>query len=257
MLPALKEKNHQETARQMQAQLASLLAIQSMQDYLKYLILTTSLNDKKNCVSQSQDSLKDQIQADSAHMMIEENPEIKEMSSKSETNSSVHEKEIQNHSNVKCNDDMSMNYKKSHRLWNLLVKRYSSKKIKTSDTVERIEATEEGETYRNFNGVYIPVLKNQVTRARRGNICPHSNRTHYARGLCASCYHRTGREKKPWNCAHERLYALGLCHKCYLVHNRVTKKEKQHQLNDIPDSNSNGFVVKQEIHPDIQIKQEF
>lgn len=53
--------------------------------------------------------------------------------------------------------------------------------------------------------------------------CGHPWREHYAKGFCGSCYLRYGRTKKPWNCNHDKLYALGLCQKCYTVkYNMVT-----------------------------------
>lgn len=48
-------------------------------------------------------------------------------------------------------------------------------------------------------------------------VCGHSSRDHYAKGLCSSCYMKEGRMKKPWNCPHDKLFALGLCKSCYLT----------------------------------------
>mmetsp|Transcript_14006 Transcript_14006/g.16146 ORF Transcript_14006/g.16146 Transcript_14006/m.16146 type:complete len:104 (+) Transcript_14006:169-480(+) len=101
----------------------------------------------------------------------------------------------------------------------------------------------------------IPVIKNQVSHIRRSNICGHPEREHYARGLCGSCYHRTGRDKKPWNCSHDRLYALGLCHKCYTAKNRQIKREKTQQK-DNHSSECNDMVIATKIEEEILVKQE-
>lgn len=37
--------------------------------------------------------------------------------------------------------------------------------------------------------------------------CGHNDKEHYAKGLCNNCYHRYGRNKKPWLCIHKKLYA--------------------------------------------------
>mmetsp|Transcript_9554 Transcript_9554/g.10758 ORF Transcript_9554/g.10758 Transcript_9554/m.10758 type:complete len:254 (-) Transcript_9554:213-974(-) len=51
-------------------------------------------------------------------------------------------------------------------------------------------------------------------------VCGHTNKPHYAKGLCNNCYHKHGRTKKPWLCKHDKLYAHGLCQKCYKRANR-------------------------------------
>jgi len=57
-------------------------------------------------------------------------------------------------------------------------------------------------------------------KIKKGITCGHTNKPHYAKGLCNNCYHRHGRTKKPWLCKHEKLYAHGLCQKCYKRANR-------------------------------------
>ena len=56
--------------------------------------------------------------------------------------------------------------------------------------------------------------------------CPHKNAKHYAKNMCANCYHSRGREKKPWKCPHYSRghYALGLCQNCY--HSNYIKSKK-------------------------------
>ena len=51
--------------------------------------------------------------------------------------------------------------------------------------------------------------------------CEHTDRKHYAKGLCNNCYHKHGRKKAPWNCKHKVMYASGMCHNCYI--NRYNK----------------------------------
>ncbi|CAG9335708.1 unnamed protein product [Blepharisma stoltei] len=48
--------------------------------------------------------------------------------------------------------------------------------------------------------------------------CPHYNNRHYAKNMCNSCYHKSGRDKKAWTCPHQdrSLYAKGMCQLCYL-----------------------------------------
>ena len=46
--------------------------------------------------------------------------------------------------------------------------------------------------------------------SKRVNECGHSDKEHYAKGMCNNCYHKFGRNKKPWICGHEKLYACKL-----------------------------------------------
>ena len=57
--------------------------------------------------------------------------------------------------------------------------------------------------------------------------CEHTDRKHYAKGFCSTCYHKGGRTKLAWNCEHgDRLhYAKGCCQECYLqFHSKRGKK---------------------------------
>ena len=57
--------------------------------------------------------------------------------------------------------------------------------------------------------------------------CEHTDRKHYAKGLCSTCYHKGGRTKLAWNCEHrDKLhYAKGCCQECYLqFHSKRGKK---------------------------------
>ena len=48
--------------------------------------------------------------------------------------------------------------------------------------------------------------------------CPHYRRKHYAKGMCSSCYHKSGRTALAHICRHKDrpLYAKGKCQYCYL-----------------------------------------
>lgn len=64
--------------------------------------------------------------------------------------------------------------------------------------------------------------------SKKVNNCGHSEREHYAKGMCNNCYHKYGRTKKPWNCPHDKLYANGMCQNCYInTYNRKRREEKQ------------------------------
>ncbi len=65
--------------------------------------------------------------------------------------------------------------------------------------------------------------------------CEHTERKHYAKGLCSSCYHKGGRTKKSWNCDHkDRVhYAKGCCHECYITfHSKRGKKKLRKNINE-------------------------
>ena len=50
------------------------------------------------------------------------------------------------------------------------------------------------------------------------STCPHSDRLHFAKGMCRSCYKTQGRQAGlATNCRHtdQQKYSLGLCQKCY------------------------------------------
>lgn len=68
-------------------------------------------------------------------------------------------------------------------------------------------------------------MKKQLRkRIKKMNTCGHNDKEHYAKGMCSNCYHKYGRNKKPWNCPHEKLYACGLCQNCYI--NKYNKKKR-------------------------------
>ena len=56
--------------------------------------------------------------------------------------------------------------------------------------------------------------------------CPHTDKKHYAKGMCGYCYNVHGRTNKAYNCEHtdKNIYARGLCRNCY---NRlITSRQK-------------------------------
>ncbi len=65
--------------------------------------------------------------------------------------------------------------------------------------------------------------RHRVARAPRKlktliSKCLHVDQPYYAKGLCAYCYHRKGRQKLATHCFHADCpsYAFGMCKKCYL-----------------------------------------
>lgn len=60
--------------------------------------------------------------------------------------------------------------------------------------------------------------------SKKINKCGHDDKQHYAKGLCNNCYHKFGRNKKPWKCNHEKLYAAGMCQNCYI--NNYNRKKR-------------------------------
>ena len=70
--------------------------------------------------------------------------------------------------------------------------------------------------------------------------CPHTERKHYAKGMCSSCYRKFGRNQLAWNCEHTtRLnYSIGMCQTCYLSDyhkRRITAKKEKKQLDKKKD----------------------
>jgi hypothetical protein len=66
--------------------------------------------------------------------------------------------------------------------------------------------------------------------------------------MCYNCYHKSGREKKAWNCKHTNKpnYALGKCHNCYQWTNN-TKKNDKNNLNEVNnDPYSSNFNVNRQ-----------
>lgn len=84
---------------------------------------------------------------------------------------------------------------------------------------------------------YIQVQKESNCNRKTKFItnCRHTNRKHYAKGLCSTCYHKTGRTKLSWNCKHtdQLHYAKGCCQECYLTfHSKRGKSKLRKMLND-------------------------
>lgn len=62
-------------------------------------------------------------------------------------------------------------------------------------------------------------------------MCPHTDRKHYAKNMCSSCYRRFGRKQYATKCGHSDrlLYSMGMCQTCYMAdyHKRRTKPMKK------------------------------
>ena len=63
--------------------------------------------------------------------------------------------------------------------------------------------------------------------------------------MCSNCYHSKGRIKKPWNCPHTNKthYALGLCQNCYQMN--YIKKQSVIEINKknfVNKNNSNNNI---------------
>jgi hypothetical protein len=55
--------------------------------------------------------------------------------------------------------------------------------------------------------------------------------------MCSNCYHKYGRNKKPWNCPHDKLYANGMCQNCYInSYNRKRREERDEKPDSDPHS---------------------
>ena len=117
------------------------MIVQNMQDYLKYLLLNV------NAIEFSQSSIAQN------NMNLPPTSEEKVIAD-DQRNISI----AQKNAHVK-------NQKSSRRLWNLMFKRYSTKKVKPANyNTGPNEETEEGETYRNYRGVCIPILRSQKAK---------------------------------------------------------------------------------------------
>jgi len=74
-------------------------------------------------------------------------------------------------------------------------------------------------------------------KIKKQNTCGHVDQEHYAKNLCYTCYHKFGRNKKPWKCSHDVLYARGLCQLCYVeLYNRKRKRMGFRKKKYIPKS---------------------
>ena len=90
---------------------------------------------------------------------------------------------------------------------------------------------------------YIQVKK-EKTCSRKTKVvtnCEHTDRKHYAKGLCSTCYHKNGRTKKAWNCEHKNKlhYAKGCCQECYIIFH---SKRGLNRLKRMVNDNSNSLT---------------
>lgn len=67
--------------------------------------------------------------------------------------------------------------------------------------------------------------------------CPHTDRKHYAKNMCSTCYRKVGRNKNATKCPHKDrlLYSKGMCQECYLSEyfqnkTKIKRKEKRNQI---------------------------
>ena len=80
--------------------------------------------------------------------------------------------------------------------------------------------------------VHVKDLLNALFTRQRNKTnteCEHTDRKHYAKGMCSWCYHKYGRVKKSWACPHEDkvMYAQGMCQSCYLHRYHKNKRERR------------------------------
>jgi len=70
----------------------------------------------------------------------------------------------------------------------------------------------------NFELIQVQKEGPSSRKSKQVTNCPHTDKKHYAKGLCSTCYHKSGRTKKAWACAHnnEVHYAKGCCQECYV-----------------------------------------
>jgi len=105
------------------------------------------------------------------------------------------------------------------------IKKLSSEEISSPDTKDEIASSpvssleEFSEYEEEADPSYHHKGTNKVQSAKKikkkRNICGHTDRKHYAKGLCSLCYHKKSRDQKPKLCSHDKLYARDLCQKCY------------------------------------------
>lgn len=134
-----------------QAQLANLLILQRMQDYLKYLILNVS-DASCGYPIPAQTGL---------------STETCSLTRDTDSNSLTPEETTKPTPTTKRKSaatKLAKTQKNSGHLWNLMVKKYSTKKIKPANAViDPNERTEDGEVYRKVKGMYIPIIKHQTS----------------------------------------------------------------------------------------------
>lgn len=90
---------------------------------------------------------------------------------------------------------------------------------------------------------YIQVQKEKESSRKTKVVtkCEHTDRKHYAKGLCSTCYHKGGRTKNAWNCEHRNKlhYAKGCCQECYITFH---SKRGQNKLRKMMDDESKSLT---------------
>jgi len=220
-------------AIQMQTQLSNLIAIQNLQEYLKYLILTTSVEPQK---TKAAEKATEQVTEQIVAKREENDMTVEEINDKS-TLSPQNDRSFSSFSSMSA-----LKRKKSQKLFSLMQKKYNHAK----DSCEDEEATEIRKSIQE-KANELPIFKKNAKPKQM--VCGHTWREHYAKGLCGSCYLKYGRTKKPWNCSHDKLYALGLCQKCYAAKYNMKKKSVEtaagNQTNyELPTFNNIGLENK-------------
>lgn len=128
MLPSTTNPNANFTPTMSSPYISNSMILQNMQDYLKFLLFNVN-------IAEYAQSTKSQTTENLSPPSEKKTPSIKR------------ERKL----------------KTSGRLWNLMVKKYSTKKVKPAEEhIDPKETTEEGEIYRKYHGVYIPVLKSNA-----------------------------------------------------------------------------------------------
>lgn len=84
--------------------------------------------------------------------------------------------------------------------------------LNVEDRQKKDKSEKEDEEEKDFEEIKLKSKK--IKKLNWG--CGHFEREHYAKNLCNNCYRKYGRNKKPWNCPHNKLYAHGLCQNCYI-----------------------------------------
>jgi hypothetical protein len=81
-------------------------------------------------------------------------------------------------------------------------------------------------------------LSSRSKKIKKINTCGHPERGHYAKNMCNQCYHKFGRNKKPWKCSHDKLYAHGLCQNCYINEYNKKRSVNPKDKKDVSSTNS-------------------
>jgi hypothetical protein len=80
--------------------------------------------------------------------------------------------------------------------------------------------------------VQVQKEKDSFRKTKVVTSCVHTDRKHYAKGLCGTCYHKGGRTKKAWNCEHTNMihYAKGCCQDCYITFHSKRGQNKKRKM---------------------------